>query len=201
MDVAMVCLGNICRSPMAESVASALVHDAGLSDLVSVESFGTASYHVGERAHPQADAALRRRSWPAGHHRARHLERADLARLDLVLCADRANLADVRRLAGLAGIAELAVADLSVEALRSEGPSTSSGETGGTSRPAPSSLREGSVGRPHIALLRMFDPDAGPGEAEVPDPWGGPDADFDHALDLIERACRGLVAYLADRGR
>jgi protein-tyrosine phosphatase len=201
MDVAMVCLGNICRSPMAESVAGALVREAGLADLVSVESFGTASYHVGERAHPQADAALRRRGWPAGHHRARHLQRRDLARLDLVLCADQANLADVRRLAGPTGVTVLAVADLRMDAPRAEAPRTPPGERGDARGRAPSSLGEGSAGAPHVALLRSFDPDTGTGGAEVPDPWGGPDADFDHALDLIERACRGLVAYLAGRGR
>jgi protein-tyrosine phosphatase len=201
MDIAMVCLGNICRSPMAESVASLLVREAGLADLVSVESFGTASYHVGEHAHPQADAALRRRGWPAGHHRARHLRRDDLARLDLVLCADRANLADVRRLAGPAGITELAVTDLRMEVLRAEVPRTPPGEGGDASRPTLSSLGAASTEGPRIALLRSFDADTGPGDDEVPDPWGGPDAVFDHALDLIERACRGLVTYLADRTR
>lgn len=207
MDVAMVCLGNICRSPMAESVASALVLEAGLADLVSVESFGTASYHVGERAHPQADAALRRRGWPAGHHRARHLQRRDLARLDLVLCADQANLADVCRLAGPAGLTELAVADLRKGALRAEVPRMPPGPRGDAGPPASSSLGAGTARAPQVALLRSLDPDPDPhpdtglGDAEVPDPWGGPDADFDHALDLIERACRGLVAYLADHGR
>ncbi|MDA8276434.1 MAG: low molecular weight phosphotyrosine protein phosphatase [Actinomycetota bacterium] len=201
MDIAMVCLGNICRSPMAESVAGALVREAGLADFVSVESFGTAAYHVGERAHPQADAALRRRGWPAGHHRARHLQRRDLVRLDLVLCADQANLADVRRLAGPAGVTELAVADLLMEGLRAEVPRTPPGGGDGAIPPVPSLLGAGSSGSPHVALLRSFDPGTGPDDAEVPDPWGGPDADFDHALDLIERACRGLVAYLADYGR
>jgi len=99
----MVCLGNICRSPMAAAVASAMVEQAGLAGRVVVESFGTAGYHAGERADPRADAALRRRGWPSGGHRARRLRPADLAASDLVLCADRANLADVRRLAGADG--------------------------------------------------------------------------------------------------
>jgi len=154
----MVCLGNICRSPMAEAVASAMVEQAGLAGVV-VESFGTAGYHAGERADPQADAALRRRGWPAGTHRARQIRPADLVALDLVLCADRANLAAVQRLAG----------------------------TG--------------AGRPTIELLRSYDPDVIPGDDEIPDPWGGTDADFDRALDLIEQACRGLVGQLASSPR
>ena len=189
----MVCLGNICRSPMAEAVASALVRESGLSDLVSIESFGTASYHVGERAHPQAEAALRRRGWPVGDHRARNLRRRDLDRLDLVLCADRANLAEVRRVAGSAGVADLAAADLAAADGQVDAAAI-------RARVDPAGRTHPPVGRtatPRIGLLRSFDADADPGDDEVPDPWGGLDADFDRALDLIERSCRGLVAALA----
>lgn len=156
MKLAMVCLGNICRSPMAESVMSALLYDAGLGDRVSVESFGTAGYHVGEGADRQAVAALRRHGWPAGGHRARQIGPADVETLDLILCADRSNVDAVRRLAPL---------------------------------PA---------GRDRVRLLRSFDPGAGP-DAEVPDPWGLDDGGFDRALEMIERACRGVVAELASR--
>jgi protein-tyrosine phosphatase len=50
--VLFVCLGNICRSPMAEAVFQKLVNNAGLTDQIYVDSAGTSSYHVGERAHP-----------------------------------------------------------------------------------------------------------------------------------------------------
>ncbi len=50
--VLFVCLGNICRSPMAEAVFQRMVDNAGLSDKIQVDSAGTSSYHVGERAHP-----------------------------------------------------------------------------------------------------------------------------------------------------
>lgn len=152
----MVCLGNICRSPMAAAVAAAMVDEAGLADQVEVESFGTAGYHRGEAADARADAALRRRGWPAGGHRARQIGAGDVAAADLVLCADRANQATVRRLAP---------------------------EHAGK-----------------VQLLRSFDPASGPDD-EVPDPWDGDDADFDHALALIEEACRGLVAQLAAEDR
>ncbi|MGI8752238.1 MAG: low molecular weight protein-tyrosine-phosphatase [Acidimicrobiales bacterium] len=156
MRVAMVCLGNICRSPMAESVGQAMVDQAGLGDRISVESFGTAGYHVGQPADPGATEALRRRGWPADGHRARRIQRRDVAGCDLVLCADRAVLAEVGRLA------------------------------------------DASHDRSRILLLRSFDPTATPVDEEVPDPWGGDDAAFDRALDLIERACRGLVDGLAE---
>jgi protein-tyrosine phosphatase len=152
----MVCLGNICRSPMAAAVAGAMLDEAGLSSVVTVESFGTAGYHVGERIDASAEEALRRHGWSAAGHRARRLERSDVEAADLVLCADNANLADVRRLAG----------------------------------------RDGYKAK----LLRSYDP-ASPAGAEVPDPWGGNDADFDDALLLIEGACRGLAAELSTAHR
>ena len=95
----MVCLGNICRSPMAAAVARGLIDEAGLGDRVAVESFGTTGYHRGERIDPGAEAALRRRGWTAASHRARQLGIDDVRAADLVLCADRANLHAVERLA------------------------------------------------------------------------------------------------------
>jgi protein-tyrosine phosphatase len=97
--IAIVCLGNICRSPMAETVATTLVEQAGLAGEVSVESFGTGGYHLGEGADPRGDAALARAGWPARAHRVRKLSPSALHELDLVLCADRDNLAEVQRLA------------------------------------------------------------------------------------------------------
>ena len=99
----MVCLGNICRSPMAEAVARQMVDEAGLGDQVRIESFGTAGYHVGDGADARAEAALRRRGWAALAHRARRLGVDDVRAADLLLCADAANLLAVQRLAASAG--------------------------------------------------------------------------------------------------
>jgi protein-tyrosine phosphatase len=153
----MVCLGNICRSPMAASVARAMLDEAGLAGTVEVESFGTAGYHAGEPADRRAEVALARRGWPSGGHVARQLTRADLARFDLILCADQANVAAVRALS-----------------------------------PGDDLMA--------VRLLRGYDPDVA-GAAEIPDPWGLDDADFDRVLEIIERSCRGLVDQLAARVR
>ncbi len=118
----MVCYGNICRSPMAEVVATAMVEATGLGGEVVVESFGTAGDHEGEPAYPRATSALRRGGWPETEHRARRLRPSDLSAADLVLCADRAILAYVRRLAGTDGAAA------KVRLLRSYDPEASVGD-------------------------------------------------------------------------
>lgn len=58
--VLFVCLGNICRSPMAEAIFQKLVDDAGLSERIEVDSAATSAYHVGEQAHPGTRRVLAR---------------------------------------------------------------------------------------------------------------------------------------------
>jgi protein-tyrosine phosphatase len=84
-----VCTGNICRSPMAEAVFRSLIAEHGYEDRLHVSSAGTGDWHVGERADPRTRAALVRRGYDAGDHRARQFERAEFDRLDLVVVFDR----------------------------------------------------------------------------------------------------------------
>jgi protein-tyrosine phosphatase len=154
--VCFVCLGNICRSPAAEAVMAQLVDEAGLSEMIEVDSAGTARYHVGDRPDPRTVAAARRRGVPIAH-RGRQLSRDELADWDLVLVMDRDNLRDVQLLAG--GRADVG----------------------------------------HVRLLRSFDPDVADRAPDVPDPYYGADADFAAMFDLIEPACRGLLADLVER--
>lgn len=58
INVLFVCLGNICRSPMAEAAFQKLVDEAGLTDQFHIDSAGTGSWHVGEKAHPGTRAVL-----------------------------------------------------------------------------------------------------------------------------------------------
>ena len=97
-----VCLGNICRSPAAEGVFLHLLNEQGLSDHFVVDSAGTGSWHVGNKADPRMRAAAERR----GIHlpsRARQIELDDLSRFDLVVTMDSDNLRNVRSLAQEAG--------------------------------------------------------------------------------------------------
>lgn len=93
--VAVVCLGNICRSPMAHVVLSAKVEDAGLADRVEVVSAGTADWHVGKPMDPRAAATLTAAGYDATRHRAQQYVATWRDELDLVLVMDGSNLADV----------------------------------------------------------------------------------------------------------
>ncbi len=95
----MVCLGNICRSPMAEVALQRLAGRAwpGWS---SVESAGTGDWHVGGPMHPGARSELARRGLDGRDHRARQIDRSWLGDFDLLVAMDRSNLANLRRMAG-----------------------------------------------------------------------------------------------------
>jgi protein-tyrosine phosphatase len=92
--VALVCLGNICRSPMADVVLNALLDEAGFADDVEVTSCGTGDWHVGEPMDPRAAEVLTRAGYDASRHRARQFGR-DWHDHDLILTMDATNLADV----------------------------------------------------------------------------------------------------------
>lgn len=94
--VALVCLGNICRSPMADVVLSDRVAAAGLSDRVTVESCGTGDWHVGGRMDHRAAATLTTAGYDASRHRAQHLDGSWAERFDVLLAMDESNLAGVR---------------------------------------------------------------------------------------------------------
>jgi protein-tyrosine phosphatase len=150
--VCLVCLGNICRSPMAETVLRASIAGAGLAEAVTLDSSGTGDWHIGEPMYPQARSALARRGYDGSAHRARQFEASWLADRDLVLAMDAGNLATLRRLAGLAD-------------------------------------RD---------RIRLFGEVGGLGErGEIPDPYGGQDADFGYVLDLLGAAAPVIAARLA----
>jgi protein-tyrosine phosphatase len=94
--VAFVCLGNICRSPMADVVLTQLVDDAGLAGHVSVASCGTGGWHVGDPMDDRAAATLRAHDYDPSAHRAQQLDASWGTTYDLMLCMDRSNLADAR---------------------------------------------------------------------------------------------------------
>jgi protein-tyrosine phosphatase len=153
--VCFVCTGNICRSPMAESVFRHRVDAAGLRGFVEVDSAGTQGWHEGDAADSRAIAALRSRGYDCAHA-ARRFERSWFASRDLVIALDAGHLSLLRRLAPDAEAAQ------------------------------------------RVRLLRSFAPGGGTGDLEVPDPYYGSAADFEHCLNLVEAACEGLLDHVTE---
>jgi protein-tyrosine phosphatase len=151
-------MGNICRSPTAEGVMRGLLREQGLQDAVQIDSAGTGAWHVGDPPDPRATAAARARGISLTGA-ARQVTAADFADYDLILAADRRNLAELQTL-------------LPPDA------------------------------RAKLHLLREFDPASSrSGDLDVPDPYYGGDDGFEHVLDLVEAACRGLLESLRADGR
>jgi low molecular weight protein-tyrosine phosphatase len=91
IKVLFVCMGNICRSPMAEAVFQDKVDKAGLSNEILVDSAGTSRWEVGKPAHPGTLKILRKLNIPY-NGRARQIVREDLNTYDYILAMDRENL-------------------------------------------------------------------------------------------------------------
>jgi len=92
----IVCLGNICRSPMAEGIVRQRIEASALAGRVTIDSAGTGDWHVGQPPDRRAIATAARAGVAIHHLRGRQLAAADADRFDWLLCADRANLRDVR---------------------------------------------------------------------------------------------------------
>jgi protein-tyrosine phosphatase len=87
--ICFVCTGNICRSPMAETVFKALVKKAGFDKSVAVISAGTGDWHVGEPSDDRTVAALAAKGYDGAGHRGRQFEPGWFDELDLVVVFDR----------------------------------------------------------------------------------------------------------------
>lgn len=105
--VLFVCLGNICRSPLAEAAFREEAERIGLD--VEVDSAGTGDWHVGEAPDARASSLAEAKGVPIGHLRARQLTRADFAHFTHIYALDRQNLADIRALAPADARAEISL--------------------------------------------------------------------------------------------
>lgn len=145
-----VCLGNICRSPVAEAAIRAAAEEADVD--VEVASAGTGAWHVGNPPDERMTAAAQRVGIEVGGT-AQQVAAHHLRDHDLVVAMDRSNLSALEELAASV---------------------------------------DGDVAE--IALLRSFDPAAG-NDLEVPDPYYGGRDGFDHVVDLVQPAARGVIAW------
>jgi protein-tyrosine phosphatase len=151
--ILFVCMGNICRSPTAEGVMRHLLAEERLEDVIELDSAGTGGWHAGDPPDRRATEAARARGI-ALDGAARQVRPEDFEDFDLILAADRENVAALRAI-------------------------------------APAGTEE------KVRLLREFDPHSeGAPDLDVPDPYYGGERGFEDVLDLVEAACRGLLAQV-----
>ena len=98
MRLLFVCMGNICRSPTAEGVMRHLLREGGLEEEIQIDSAGTGGWHAGNPPDRRATAAARARGIVL-EGAARQVRPSDFEDFDLLLAADRENLADLRAVA------------------------------------------------------------------------------------------------------
>lgn len=99
MNVLFVCLGNICRSPMAEAMFKQLVADEGLSAKIKVDSAGTSNEEEGNGPHPGADKTMRAHGLSTAGLISRPITRHDFEWADYIICMDNMNKYNLQRIA------------------------------------------------------------------------------------------------------
>lgn len=96
--VLFLCLGNICRSPMAEAVFRKMVEDAGLSGKIEIDSAGLGDWHAGEPPHRGTQEILNRYKIMHKGIRSRQIKKADLNTFDYIVGMDADNMVGLRKL-------------------------------------------------------------------------------------------------------
>lgn len=195
--ILFVCLGNICRSPMAEFMMRDLVKKAGLSDQFHIESAATSSEELGNPVYPPVRRLLAQRGIDCTGKTARRLERADWERFDLLIGMDEANLRAMRRIllpADGTGNASAAWGGM--------GQSFGSANrcSGGAGRGACGielSRKDGAARPDAQKIYLLLDFTDHPGS--VADPWYT--RDFEATWRDVSDGCRGLLQALAADGQ
>lgn len=98
VNVLFVCLGNICRSPTAHGVFEKRVQEAGLTDVIGIDSAATAAFHVGNPPDPRTMRAAAVRGYDLSQQISRQVKPEDFSRFDFILPMDRMNLGNLRAL-------------------------------------------------------------------------------------------------------
>ncbi len=92
-SILFVCLGNICRSPLAEGIAKKYVNELGL-DIV-VDSAGTGSWHIGEAPCEGSQRVAKMHGINISQHNARQIKKDDIKKFDIIVALDSSNFADL----------------------------------------------------------------------------------------------------------
>jgi len=96
--IVFVCLGNICRSPLAEVIFKKLVGEKGKEKGFLIESRGIGGWYAGEGAHPETLRNAKKHRLDLTKHRSKQLTKKDLKEFDIIVAMDRSNLRDIKRM-------------------------------------------------------------------------------------------------------
>ncbi|CAJ2234095.1 low molecular weight protein-tyrosine-phosphatase [Fructilactobacillus sanfranciscensis] len=96
--VLFVCLGNICRSPMAESMFKKMTSEKGIADYYQINSVATSSEELGNPPHPGAQAEMDQHQLNYNGHYSRPITAADISNADYIITMDESNLADLKQI-------------------------------------------------------------------------------------------------------
>ncbi|MBB3542743.1 MULTISPECIES: low molecular weight protein-tyrosine-phosphatase [unclassified Rhizobium] len=97
ISILFVCMGNICRSPLAEGIFSHLVEEAGFAGRFEIDSAGTGSWHQGDHPDRHSITTARGHGIDISRQRARQITMEDFGHFDLILAMDQENLSELRR--------------------------------------------------------------------------------------------------------
>lgn len=96
IGVLFVCLGNICRSPLAEGAFKSLVAEEGLADHFMIDSAGTSTWHLGKPPHELSQKVCQLKGFDISDQRARQVTQADYTDFHYILAMDKNNLLELR---------------------------------------------------------------------------------------------------------